>query len=125
MAEPFDDPDEKPLDPAVERVQRRLRRLMLISGLTLGLGMFAVFGAILYRLYAHAPAPTPPVAIAAGAAVPTVKRSDLGIPAGATLVSTALDGNRLSLTYADGADMIVVIVELPSATVVGRFVIRE
>lgn len=126
MAEAFDDPQEKPLDPAVERVQRRLRRLMLISGLTLGLGIFAVFAAIIYRLFTYAPAaPPPPVAVAAGAAVPTLKRSDLGIPVGATLVSTALDASRLSLTFADGGDTVVIVLDLPSLTVVNRFVIRD
>src|SRR5690606_41786542 len=43
------DDDEKPLDPALIRIQARLRRMMLIAGLTLGLGILAVFGAILYR----------------------------------------------------------------------------
>lgn len=46
----FDDEDEKPLDPAVAKVEQRVRRLMLIAGLTLGLGIFAVFAAILYRI---------------------------------------------------------------------------
>ena len=46
----FDDDDEKPLDPAVQRVEARVRRLILIAGLTLGLGIFAVFAAILYRI---------------------------------------------------------------------------
>ena len=46
----FDDEDEKPLDPAVQRVEVRVRRLILIAGLTLGLGIFAVFAAILYRI---------------------------------------------------------------------------
>jgi steroid delta-isomerase len=46
----FDDEDDKPLDPAVAQVERRVRRLMLIAGLTLGLGIFAVLAAILYRI---------------------------------------------------------------------------
>jgi uncharacterized protein (TIGR02246 family) len=46
----FDDEDDKPLDPAVAQVERRVRRLMLIAGLTLGLGVFAVLAAILYRI---------------------------------------------------------------------------
>ena len=46
----FDEEDEKPLDPAVAQVERRVRRLMLIAGLTLGLGIFAVLAAILYRI---------------------------------------------------------------------------
>jgi cytoskeletal protein RodZ len=44
--------EEKPLDPAMARVQVRLQRLMLIAGLTLGLGILAVFAAIVYRITA-------------------------------------------------------------------------
>ena len=47
MANPALDDDDRPPDPAALRLQARLRRLMLISGLTLGLGLVAVFGAIL------------------------------------------------------------------------------
>ena len=50
MASPSFDDDEKPLDPAMLRVQAKMRRLMLIAGLTLGLGILAVFGAILYKI---------------------------------------------------------------------------
>lgn len=44
------DDEEKPLDPAMARVQARLQRLMLIAGLTLGVGILAVFLAIIYRI---------------------------------------------------------------------------
>jgi hypothetical protein len=47
-----DDEEEKPLDPAVARVQAKLQRLMLIAGLTLGIGILAVFLAIIYRITA-------------------------------------------------------------------------
>lgn len=64
MANPnFDEDDEKPLDPAVAAVEKRVRRLMLIAGLTLGLGIFTVLAAILYRIavYDATSAPPPPV----------------------------------------------------------------
>lgn len=44
------DPDDKPLDPAAERVMGKLRRLLLISGLVMGLGFATVFGVIGYRI---------------------------------------------------------------------------
>jgi hypothetical protein len=46
------DDEEKPLDPAMARVQARLQRLILIAGLTLGVGILAVFLAIIYRITA-------------------------------------------------------------------------
>jgi steroid delta-isomerase len=63
----FDDEDEKPLDPAVAQVETRVRRLMLIAGLTLGLGIFAVFAAILYRIVTADSTVSPP-AVASSAA---------------------------------------------------------
>ena len=65
----FDDEDNKPLDPAVAQVERRVRRLMLIAGLTLGLGIFAVFAAILYRIAASDSTSAAVVASAPGASV--------------------------------------------------------
>jgi hypothetical protein len=53
MADPVQDAStEKPLDPQLARLQSRVRVLMLIGGLTLGIGLFAVFAAIIYRVAA-------------------------------------------------------------------------
>jgi len=41
---------EKPLDPAAQRLQVKMRRLILISSLTMVLGLISVFVAILYRI---------------------------------------------------------------------------
>ena len=79
----FADDNDKPLDPAVLRVQARLRRLMLIAGLTLGLGIFAVFAAILYRIVTY-DATSAPVAADSG----PISLPALGLPADAGLVST-------------------------------------
>ena len=63
MSDPnTDDEGDKPLDPAVAQVERRVRRLMLIAGLTLGLGIFAVFAAILYRIVIYDASSEPPSA---------------------------------------------------------------
>ena len=55
------DLDETPLDPAQLRLQARLRRLMLISGGTLGLGILAVLIAIVYKIATIPAATAPPV----------------------------------------------------------------
>jgi hypothetical protein len=119
MADPFDDQDEKPLDPEVARVQQRLRRLMLISGLTLGLGILAVFLAIVYRLVSYEGGGAP-VAAVEGAAVPTVTRSAFGLPPEARLVSTSLGGDRLALTFEDGGGSTIIVFDIARMTVVSR-----
>lgn len=120
MADPYDDTDEKPLDPQVAQVQQRLRRLMLISGLTLGLGILFVFLAIVYRLVTYESGGGVPVATVEGAAIPTVTRSALGLPAAARLVSSSLDGDRIALTFEDNAGSTIVVFDLNRMAVVSR-----
>jgi hypothetical protein len=85
--------DEQPLDPAAARIQQRLQGLMLIAGLTLGLGILAVFFAIIYRINASgdkdvvpaAPiAAVPPASIAppgeAAPAIPAVPAAPAAAP---------------------------------------------
>lgn len=122
-----DEEDDQLLDPAVEQVQRRLRRLMLIAGLTLGIGMFAVFGAIIYRMSTNesagsAPLPAP---LPADAATPTISLSALGLAPEARLLSSALDGDRLALTYAETGGTAVVVIYLPTMAVVSRLRVSD
>ena len=119
MADPYEEQDEKPLDPDVVRVQQKLRRLMMISGLTLGLGLLAVFMAILYRIFTYGSGGAP-VPVVEGAAIPTVTQSALGLPADARLVSTALDADRVALTFADGTGSTIVIFDLARMAVTSR-----
>jgi hypothetical protein len=61
---------------------------------------------------------------AAGAAV-TVNLEASGLPAEAKLVSTALDGERMALTYETAAGNEVLIVDVRSAVVVGRLILKR
>lgn len=86
-----DDTAEPPLDPAMERVQAKLRRLMLISVSTLLVGMLAVVFAVIYR------------ASTLGGDAGAPHRAIAEIPAGSTVVDTDVDGDRLAVTV-DGPD---------------------
>jgi hypothetical protein len=119
MADPYEEQDEKPLDPDVVRVQQKLRRLMMISGLTLGLGLLAVFMAILYRIFTYQSAGAP-VPVVEGAAIPTVTHTALGLPPDSRLVSTALEGGRLALTFADSGGATIVVFDLDRMSVASR-----
>ncbi len=90
---------------------------MLIGGLTLGVGIFAVFAAILYKIATY---DATPAASSAAAPIPDFSRATLGLPVDATLVSTALDGNRMALTFATEGGDEVVIVDIKTGAVVGR-----
>jgi hypothetical protein len=110
------DDDDKPLDPALLRVQARLRRLMLIAGLTLGLGIVAVLAAVLYRTFSAVP--VLPVAPAVTAA--RLSLADLGLPADARLLASASDGTRLVLTYAHAGGNTLIFIDPRRLTVLGR-----
>jgi hypothetical protein len=112
-----DGDDEKPIDPALLRMQVRLRRLVLIGGLTLGLGIFAVFGAILYRIMASDATTRP---IEAGAKVPSVDLTALGLPVDARLVSTAIDRNAVAFTYETGGGTETIVVDARTGAVINR-----
>ncbi|WP_128291066.1 MULTISPECIES: hypothetical protein [Afifella] len=89
---PVGDDDEKPLDPAAERVRRRLVRLLIVSFGTMVLGFVAVFGAIVYKLgLLGAPAGTGPSV------------AEVRLPAGSTVTSAALDGDNILLRISEAA----------------------
>lgn len=105
------DPDETPLDPAALRLQARLRRLILISGLTLGIGILAMLVAIVYRIAAIPAAAVPGPAIHAAASI---------LPAGARLVGTSSDASRIVLTYEHAGGTTLITVDPRSLAVTGR-----
>ena len=114
--------DEPPLNPAAERMRRKLARLLLLSGGIMVLGLIAVFSAIVYKLSQSAAE----IAEAAqGPAVPPVE-SRIVIPKGARLVATALDGAQ-ALLHIEGADgsASLLLVDLASGDVVGRYALHS
>lgn len=115
LARPLE--DEEPLDPAVARVQKRLRVLLLIAGLTLGLGLVAVFSAVIYRIVTLED--NPPATAEADANV-MVDIEGLGLPAAAEVVSTALDGNRMAVTFRAPGEFILVVLDVRDMSVVSR-----
>ena len=94
MARQFDDEDEKPLDPSVERVRRKLIRFMLINLGILFAAVIVVMGAIVYRSMKE----TPPATVS-GPSVPTGESlvATVPLPAGSKVLSHALSGNRVSI----------------------------
>jgi hypothetical protein len=122
----FDDDDDKPLDPALARVQARLKRLILISGATLAVGILAVFAAILYRIAAYDSSRSPaPAAFQAGRPTAVLSAADMDLPAGASLVSTAIDGERLVLTYAHAGRHTLVVIDLDRMAVTRKLELGE
>ena len=102
-----DNDDEKPLDPAAERVRRKLVRFMAINLGILFLALMAVVAALVYKSMT-----VPPEAPAVASDIPSsnVTSGRIVLPAGARLVSQSLSGNLLSLhvALAQGGEAILI-----------------
>lgn len=97
MARPsVDDTEEKPLDPAAERVRRKLVRFVAVNLGLLFLAVMAVLAAVVYK---SMDSDKPAAEVASDIPTPdgAPLELDLPLPAGSRLVGHALSGNRVSL----------------------------
>lgn len=92
--------EEQPLDPAMERVRRKMIRLMVISIGIMMIGLMAVLFAIVYKINA-------PSSRVAEDGVPV----EVDLPEGASIVSTDLGeaGILIQLKLSTGETRLVVI----------------
>ena len=107
---------EAPLDPAAERLRRKLVRLLLGSGLIMMLGLIAVFAAIVYKTGLLGSDPVRRTPTAQATAEATIR-----VPPGARLVSADLDAAQALLTLDSAEGTTLLLVDLASGTVVGRY----
>lgn len=106
---------EKPLDPAVERVRRKLVRFAIINVSILMLALMAVVLALVYR--------------GAGTRAPATDRLHEGriaLPEGARILSQSVSGERIALHIEtpDGRQSIIVY-STEAAGVVARIAIEQ
>jgi hypothetical protein len=98
MADPADDfDDDKPLDPAMEKVRRKLARLMAVSIGIMLVGLMAVLGAVVYK--------------SAGSGVPQgTMEAVIDLPDGFTVSDTAVSDNRILFfgKAGDGATRVLI-----------------
>lgn len=98
----FDDDDEKPLDPVMERVRRKMIRLQLISAGTIVVSLMAVLGAVVYKATKEAPQnmATPPALVAPDGAPLSLTAEIAGA---SRFEGASLDGNRVLISVSDAA----------------------
>lgn len=89
------DQDDKPLDPAMENVRRKMVRLQLVSGGVMLVMFMAVLAAIVYKV--TRPDPRGTQATATGISVPSDQPLSMtaALPAGFEVVSTSLSGSQV------------------------------
>jgi len=127
MASPnLHDEDEKPLDPAVEKVRRKLVRFVAINLGLLFIALMAVLGAIVYKSGSR---PETPAATGIGVPSPAegaFLSGEIALPAGAKIVSQSLSGNRISIEaeLADGSRAIF-LYDFAERRMIGRFALTR
>jgi hypothetical protein len=125
MARPaFDDEEEKPLDPAVEKVRKKLVRFVAVNLGLLFIALMAVVAALVYKSRTAAP-PSAEVAVEAPSPEGVIEEQ-IPLPAGARIVSQSLSGNRISLSleFSDGRRAIY-LYDIAARRIVGRFAVTE
>lgn len=116
------DDQEKPLDPAVERVRRKLVRFVAINLGLLFLALMAVVAAIVYRAGRSEPPPATAVS-----ELPTpdgggIAHGEIALPEGARVLGHALSGGRISLQVElAGGGRAIFVYDMAQARVIGRF----
>ena len=117
---------EPPLDPAAERVRRKLARLLLGSFGIMALGLIAVFAAIVYKLSAAGEGDETPARsrLAASDAVTpeTFDGGPIALPAGGEITAIGLDGERALLHVAGPpGSRVLLLIDLRTGAIVGRY----
>jgi hypothetical protein len=111
---------EQPLDPATEKVRRKMMRLLLVSIGIMMIGLMAVLGAIVYKIGSGE---KQAVADAGNAGVPVEPGFEgrIDLPDGAEIQSSDLDGDRvlLGLRLSDGRRELIVY-SLSNARIIAR-----
>jgi len=118
--------EEKPLDPAAERVRRKLLRFMVVNLGILFAAVMAVVLALVYKSVTETE-PLPDASVAPAIPSGEMISGDIPLPAGARIISHAVSGNRLTLhvTFADAGEAIL-LYDIPERRLIGRFsVTRE
>jgi hypothetical protein len=119
MANMQDDLDaEKPLDPAVVRVQQRLQRMMLWSRGIMLVGFAALFGVIFYKFYwVRQSAPAADALSVAPGQSATVT---MPMPEGGHITNSHAEGNRLVVTIDAPKQESVLIINLETMQTLRR-----
>ncbi len=101
----FPDDEEKPLDPAMEKIRRKMVRLLVISSSVIVLGLMAVLGSIVYKANKNSVAAQQTV-LPGG---PIAPQQTVSLPKDFVLESTTVDGNRVwFLGTAEGKHLLIV-----------------
>ena len=120
----FDEDEEKPLDPGVEKVRKKLVRFVAINLGLLFIALMAVVAALVYKSRNTSPQQTAELSSDIPIPPGSLLEADIPLPAGANIVSQSLSGNRIALEIElPGGSRAIRIYDIPERRIVGRFTI--
>ncbi|MCV3766032.1 hypothetical protein [Rhizobium sp. TRM95796] len=107
----FPEEEEKPLDPTLEKVRRKMVRLLFVSSSAIVLALMAVLGSLVYKARNNSAAQQATVAPAQGAALAApLPAQTITLPKGFVNEATTVDGNRVWFSGTDATGRRVMIV---------------
>ena len=108
-----EDDNDKSLDPATEKVRRKMVRLLAVSIGVMMIGLMAVLTAVVYK------------SVGAGSAGPAEgSQLTIALPAGAEVLETSLDGDRVLVRVKSAEGMRMFLISLANGTVVASYLIE-
>jgi hypothetical protein len=112
MSPSASDDDEKPLDPAAQRVVDKIRMMMLIAGATTAIGIGSIFAVIGYRVFKSSDS----------ARTPAVSAPDVTakLPRGARVISVETSDDRIIATIEANGTTEVRLFDLETLEPAGR-----
>ncbi|NUS68381.1 MAG: hypothetical protein HOQ41_08520 [Ensifer adhaerens] len=119
-----DDQEDKPLDPAMENVRRKMVKLQLVSAGVMLVMLMAVLGTIVYKLTRtdeKVPAQTSAAVVPSEAPLNAVA----ALPAGFTVTNVALSGSQV-LFYGNlpGAEPRAIVFDIGTGRIVADITVR-
>ncbi|WP_077959817.1 hypothetical protein [Ensifer adhaerens] len=119
-----DDQEDKPLDPAMENVRRKMVKLQLVSAGVMLVMLMAVLGTIVYKLTRtdeKAPAQASAAVVPSEAPLNAVA----ALPAGFTVTNVALSGSQV-LFYGNlpGAEPRAIVFDIGTGRIVADITVR-
>ena len=123
MSDAFKEEDEKPLDPAMEKVRRKMVRLLGVSIAVMMVGLMAVLGAIVYKMNRGSRQVTATQSQISADGVVTA--GTITLPKGAYLNGQSLSGDRISLDVTlQGGAREIEIFDMTTQRIIARFSVK-
>lgn len=122
MAEPQPSQADEQLDPAAERVRRKLVRFMAINLGILFVALMAVVIAVVYRAFLS-DGPSEPQVVTEIPVPPqgSMLTGEIALPEGARVNSHALSGNRLTFDIEVDGQRSILVYDMGEGRTIGRF----